>query len=98
MVSSAPMHRWAMYICVAESHERGLVPAFLFRCKKGSRVYAMYPHTTSLYSATVIDNTTYCRQDDDIIVVEFDGDEPGKTVCMVLPRSISVNISSHRFD
>jgi len=47
------------------------------RCKKDSRVYAMYPHTTSLYSATVIDNVTYCRQDDDIIVVEFDGDEPG---------------------
>jgi hypothetical protein len=35
----------------------------------------MYPSTTSLYSATVIDNTTYCRNDDDIVVVEFDGDE-----------------------
>jgi len=45
------------------------------RCRKGFRVYAMYPSTTSLYSATVIDNTTYCRGDDDIIVVEFDGDE-----------------------
>jgi hypothetical protein len=48
-----------------------------FRIKKGSRVYAMYPQTTSLYSATVIDSTTYCREDDDIIVVEFDGEEPG---------------------
>jgi hypothetical protein len=47
------------------------------RCKKGARVYAMYPQTTSLYSATVIDNTTYCREDDDIIVVEFDGEETG---------------------
>jgi hypothetical protein len=46
--------------------------------KKGFRVYAMYPMTTSLYSATVIDSTTYCRGDDDIIVVEFDGEEPGK--------------------
>lgn len=46
------------------------------RYSKGSRVYAMYPHTTSLYTATVVDNTTYCRGDDDIIVVEFDGDEP----------------------
>ncbi len=36
----------------------------------------MYPNTTSLYSATVVDNTTYCRNDDDIIVVDFDGDEP----------------------
>jgi len=45
------------------------------RCRKGSRVYAMYPSTTSLYSATVIDSTTYCRNDDDIVVVEFDGDE-----------------------
>jgi hypothetical protein len=35
----------------------------------------MYPSTTSLYSATVIDNTTYCRNEDDIVVVEFDGDE-----------------------
>jgi hypothetical protein len=49
------------------------------RCKKGSRVYAMYPQTTSLYSATVIDNITYCRDDDDIIVVEFDGEEPDVT-------------------
>ena len=35
----------------------------------------MYPQTTALYCATVIDNTTYCRNQDDIIVVEFDGDE-----------------------
>mmetsp|Transcript_4452 Transcript_4452/g.5454 ORF Transcript_4452/g.5454 Transcript_4452/m.5454 type:complete len:134 (+) Transcript_4452:191-592(+) len=39
------------------------------------RVYAMYPKTTSLYPATVVDNTTYCRGDDNIVVVEFDGDE-----------------------
>jgi SGF29 tudor-like domain len=45
------------------------------RCRKGCRVYAMYPMTTSLYSGTVIDNTTYCRGDDDVIVVEFDGDD-----------------------
>jgi hypothetical protein len=38
----------------------------------------MYPQTTSLYSATVIDNITYCRGEDDIIVVEFDGEEPGE--------------------
>jgi len=49
------------------------------RCKKGSRVYAMYPQTTSLYPATVIDSTTYCRNDDDIIVVEFDGEEQDPT-------------------
>lgn len=45
------------------------------RCRKGTRVYAMYPNTTSLYCATAVDNTTYCRGDDDIVVVEFDGDE-----------------------
>jgi len=39
----------------------------------------MFPKTTSLYSATVIDNTTYCRDEDDIIVVEFDGDDPDET-------------------
>jgi hypothetical protein len=49
------------------------------RYKKGTRVYAMYPHTTSLYTATVLDYTTYCREDDDIVVVEFDGDEPDHT-------------------
>jgi len=43
------------------------------------RVYAMYPSTTSLYAATVVDNTTYCKGDDDIIVVEFDGDEDDLT-------------------
>jgi len=37
----------------------------------------MYPHTTSLYVATVVDNATYCRGNDDIIVVEFDEDERG---------------------
>lgn len=45
------------------------------RCKKGTRVYAMYPKTTSLYCATSVDNTTYCRGEDDVVVVEFDGDE-----------------------
>jgi len=45
------------------------------RARKGFRVYAMYPGTTALYCATVIDNSTYCRNQDDIIVVEFDGDE-----------------------
>ncbi|KAL7521856.1 hypothetical protein ACHAWX_006534 [Stephanocyclus meneghinianus] len=45
------------------------------RARKGSRVYAMYPSTTALYPATVINNTAYCRNEDDILVVEFDGDE-----------------------
>jgi hypothetical protein len=49
------------------------------RLKKNSRVYAMYPNTTSLYPATVIDSTTYCRGDDDIIVVEFDEEDPNIT-------------------
>lgn len=49
------------------------------RCKKGARVYAMYPETTSLYSGTVVDNTTYCCGEDDIIVVEFDEDEHDAT-------------------
>lgn len=35
----------------------------------------MYPSTTALYPATVINNTAYCRNEDDILVVEFDGDE-----------------------
>ncbi len=43
--------------------------------KKGSRVYAMYPQTTSLYAATVTDSLTYSRGDDDIIVVQFDGED-----------------------
>lgn len=49
------------------------------RYKKSSRVYAMYPKTTSLYTATVVDNTTYCKDSDDIVVVVFDGDEPDET-------------------
>ena len=44
----------------------------------------MYPKTTSLYPATVTDSTTYCRGDDDIIVVEFDGEEPGRYSNLVL--------------
>lgn len=61
-----------------------LLTILIFRIKKGSRVYAMYPKTTSLYPATVIDSTTYCRGDDDIIVVEFDGEEPGRYNNLVL--------------
>lgn len=49
------------------------------RLKKGMRCYSMYPQTTSLYPATVYDSTTYCRGQDDIIVVEFDGEDPGET-------------------
>jgi len=45
------------------------------RIRKGSRVYAMYPNTTALYCGSVVDSTTYCRIQDDIIVVQFDGDE-----------------------
>lgn len=45
------------------------------RLRKGNRVYAKYPQTTTLYSATVIDCTTYCRNEDDVIIVAFDGDE-----------------------
>jgi len=55
------------------SYEEAAV--WCMRCRKGMRVYAMYPSTTSLYAATIVDNTTYCKGDDDIIVVEFDGDE-----------------------
>jgi len=50
--------------------------------RKACRVYAMYPSTTSLYCATVIDYTTYCRGEDDIVVVEFDGDEDDVTGCI----------------
>ena len=50
----------------------------------------MYPHTTALYCATVIDNTTYCRNQDDIIVVEFDGDE-GENDNMIRYDLICIN-------
>jgi len=42
---------------------------------KGARVYAMYPSTTALYPCTIVDSTTFCQGDNDIVVVEFDGDE-----------------------
>jgi hypothetical protein len=35
---------------------------------------------TSLHGATVVDNTTFCRGDDDIIVIEFYEDEKGTFV------------------
>ena len=50
-----------------------------FFYRKGSRVFAMYPDTTALYSATVMDSTTYCQENDDIVVVQFDEDEPDET-------------------
>ena len=44
---------------------------------KGIRVLAMYPigNSPTLYEATVIDNSTWCRDLDDIVVIEFDGDK-----------------------
>ena len=54
----------------------------------------MYPQTTSLYAATVIDSTTYCREDDDIIVVEFDGEEQGSYACCTVYGSKRRNGSS----
>lgn len=45
------------------------------RIRKGTRLYAMYPSTTALYACTAIDSTSWCRNQDDIVVVEFDGDE-----------------------
>ena len=65
----------------------------------------MYPQTTSLYSATVVDSTTYCRDDDDIIVVDFDGEEPGTSCAsglvfcdacaMSSNRAIALNVALH---
>lgn len=71
------------------------------RLRKGSRVYAIYPKTISFYCATVIDCSTYCRNQDDVIVVEFDGDEdesgttpqrhiPARFVTLV-PREFETN-------
>jgi hypothetical protein len=50
---------------------------------KGVRSYAMYPSTTAFYPCTVVDSTTYCQGDNDIVVVEFDGDE-GKIIHVVI--------------
>lgn len=47
---------------------------WLYRCRKSSRVYAMYPSRTALFPATVVDSTSYCLDDDNICVVEFDGE------------------------
>jgi hypothetical protein len=64
------------------------------RYKRGSRVYALYPTTTALYTATIIDSTTYARDDDDIMVVRFDGDEPDATgsipACHVPSRFVTL--------
>lgn len=59
--------------------------------KKGSRVYAMYPQTTSLYAATVIDSLTYCRGDDDIIVVQFDGEDADPMTGQLPTYHVSAN-------
>ena len=48
---------------------------WISRIRKGTRVYAMYPDTTVLYPATVVDANTYCRKQDDIVVVKFDEDK-----------------------
>jgi len=51
----------------------------LMRCNKGTRVYAMYPSTMSLYPATVVDNITFSKGNEKMCVVQFDGDEDKST-------------------
>lgn len=48
------------------------------RYYKGLRVYALYPNTTSFYPATVVDSSSYFEEGENVIVVEFDGDEDEK--------------------
>ena len=65
--------------------------------KKGSRVYAMYPQTTSLYAATVTDSLTYCRGDDDIIVVQFDGEDADPMTGQLPSYHVSGNTATRLF-
>jgi len=72
-LSSATAVKRQHILPLARSHTEG--NDWGKRLRKGSRVYAIYPKTTTFYCATVIDCTTYCRNQDDVIVVEFDDDE-----------------------
>ncbi len=47
---------------------------WMYRYRKGFSVYVMYPSTTVLYPATVVDSTSFCLGDDNIRVVVFDGE------------------------
>uniref|UniRef100_A0A7S3QFE2 SGF29 C-terminal domain-containing protein n=1 Tax=Chaetoceros debilis TaxID=122233 RepID=A0A7S3QFE2_9STRA len=53
-----------------QSHEEG--NEWMYRCRKGFRVYAMDPQTSSFHPATVLDSTTYCEDEDNICIIEFD--------------------------
>ncbi len=98
-LSSATAVKRQHILPLARSHTEG--NDWGKRLRKGSRVYAIYPKTTTFYSATVIDCTTYCRNQDDVIVVEFDDDEddsgivpqrhiPARFVTLV-PREFETN-------
>ena len=50
---------------------------------KGSCVYVMYPDMMSLYSATVLDSTSYCQEYNDNFDVQFDGDEPDDVMGLI---------------
>ena len=50
---------------------------------KRTHVYAMYPDMTSLYSAAVLDSTSYCQEHNDIIVVQFDEDKPNDVMGLI---------------
>eukprot|EP00573_Skeletonema_grethae_P007137 CAMPEP_0201696086 /NCGR_PEP_ID=MMETSP0578-20130828/7854_1 /ASSEMBLY_ACC=CAM_ASM_000663 /TAXON_ID=267565 /ORGANISM="Skeletonema grethea, Strain CCMP 1804" /LENGTH=342 /DNA_ID=CAMNT_0048182027 /DNA_START=1 /DNA_END=1029 /DNA_ORIENTATION=- len=98
-LSSATAVKRQHILPLARSHTEG--NDWGKRLRKGSRVYAIYPKTTTFYCATVIDCTTYCRNQDDVIVVEFDDDEddsgivpqrhiPARFVTLV-PREFETN-------
>lgn len=98
-LSSATSVKRQHILPLARSHTEG--NDWGKRLRKGSRVYAIYPKTTTFYCATVIDCTTYCRNQDDVIVVEFDDDEddsgivpqrhiPARFVTLV-PREFETN-------
>jgi hypothetical protein len=58
------------------------------RYKKKTPLLAVYPDTTTLYPATAVDNSTYCRGDDDVVVCEFKDDGGAKR--HVLARHVTL--------
>lgn len=68
---------------------------WLFRCRKGFRVYAMYPGSSKFFAGTVVDSTNYCLGEDNICVVEFDGDKGGETLTMYSILLLNFNRYNH---
>ncbi len=84
--SNVKMVKRQLVLPLPQNPEQG--NEWLYRCRKGFKVYAMYPQTNLFYPGTVVDNNTYCQGEDNICVVDFDMENVDKKTGAAIQRHV----------